>query len=81
MKLKDSPFYKCSYGDSKTNRNILEVSAAALAAERLGIDFYIVDAVGHAFYLDVEKSQIKRIVTEVQHLSKKEVLKWMDDNF
>ncbi len=75
MRITDNPFQKWSYGDSKTWRNCLEVSACAMAAEKLNIPHGIVNAASHAWYLDVEVEDLEdkalyqvRILVEAQKI-------------
>ena len=54
MRMYGNPFTKYSYGDEKTDRNMLEVAAIIVAAERLNIPAVIVDACSHNYYVDVD---------------------------
>ena len=73
MKITDCPFNKYSYEGRKSGRNCLEVAAVAEAARRLGVQFSIIDAVCHAYYVRVEPELRGDLLLAAAKLKKSEV--------
>lgn len=80
MKFTDWPFIKVAYGDKKSRRNFIEVAAVALAAEKLGIKYAVVDACCHAYYCDVELDNQERVLEYAKtRITRKEAVNFMEE--
>jgi len=84
MEIKGHPFWKYAYGDRKSKRNRLEVAACHIAASRLGIQHYVVNSIGHNYWIDVwaksekRKEELQtRILEEVKNVSRKKAERYV----
>lgn len=69
----DDPFCKYSYGDFKGPANDFEVMAIMLAAKKSEVEAWVIDACGHAFYVQT-KANHQLLVKVAERMDPEEVL-------